>query len=329
MKKLIIFSLAFSFILTGCSLSDIADMGKAEKVLTVDEAKAEAEEFINENLMNPGASATVTEIAEEGDLYKIMVDVGADEDVESYISRDGKKFFPSVFDIEEIENQASEQKAKEEAASAQANMELEKTETPKIELFVMSHCPYGTQIEKGILPVVKTLGNKIDFKLKFCDYAMHGKKELDEQLNQYCIQKNEPSKLLPYLECFLGEGDGQGCLASAGVDVSQLNSCVSATDKEYKVTEQFNDKSTWRGGTYPAFDVYAEDNAKYGVGGSPSLVINGKVVSAARDSASLLNTICGAFSETPEECSTELSSTSPAPGFGFGSGGSATTATCN
>ena len=29
-----------------------------------------------------------------------------------------------------------------------------KLEKPIVEAFVMSHCPFGTQIEKGMLPVV-------------------------------------------------------------------------------------------------------------------------------------------------------------------------------
>ncbi len=58
----------------------------------------------------------------------------------------------------------------------------------------MAYCPYGTQEEKGILPVVNTLNNKIDFKVKFCDYAMHGKQEIDEQLNQYCIETEQADK---------------------------------------------------------------------------------------------------------------------------------------
>lgn len=326
MKKIIVFSLFFSLILTGCSLSE---MGKSEEILTIEEAQAEAEEFINENLMNPGSTANIVEISEEGSLYKIMVDVGAEENVESYISKDGKKFFPSVFDVEEIEKQVAEQQPAEGASQPQANVELEKRAKPDVELFVMSHCPFGTQIEKGILPVLDLLGDKINFELKFCDYAMHDKVELDEQLNQYCIQKNEPNKLLPYLECFLADGESESCLDSVGINQSQLDSCVSATDKEYKVTEQYNDKNTWRGGRYPVFDVYADDNAKYGIGGSPALVINGKQISSGRDSASLLNTICGAFTEAPEECNESLSSTSPSSGFGFNNSGSASTATCN
>jgi len=61
---------------------------------------------------------------------------------------------------------------------------------PRVELFVMSHCPYGLQVEKAILPAVKLLGDRIKFNVRFCNYAMHGKAEIDEELLQYCIQKN-------------------------------------------------------------------------------------------------------------------------------------------
>jgi hypothetical protein len=69
----------------------------------------------------------------------------------------------------------------------------------------MSYCPFGTQAEKGILPVVNLLKDKIDFKVKFVNYAMHGKKEIDENNLQYCIQKEEPNKYNSYLTCFLKE----------------------------------------------------------------------------------------------------------------------------
>lgn len=35
----------------------------------------------------------------------------------------------------------------------------------------MSHFPYGTQIEKGMIPVMETLGNKADIGIKFVNYA--------------------------------------------------------------------------------------------------------------------------------------------------------------
>jgi len=58
------------------------------------------------------------------------------------------------------------------------------------------------------------------------------------------------------------------------------------------------------------------------------LVINGKKSQSDRDSKSLLEAICSGFSEQPEECKAELSSTPPSPGFGFGEAGSGSDGSC-
>ena len=290
----------------------------AKAILSPDEAKAKAGEFINANLVQAGTKVDIKEITEEGGLYKIVVNVGG-QDFDSYLTKDGTKFFPQVLDMKAA---AVKTDTSDTAAAGGGSEVAAKSDKPNVELFVMSHCPYGTQIEKGILPAVEALGDKIDFTLKFCDYAMHGETELKEQLNQYCIQKEQSDKLNNYLNCFLEAGDGEGCLTKVGVDKTKLTACVSATDKEYKVTEKFNDKSTWSGGQYPVFDVYKADNDKYGVGGSPTLVINGVQISSARDSASLLATICSAFNTAPGECSKSLPSTAPSPGFGSGTAAS-------
>ncbi|MBD3366280.1 hypothetical protein GF360_02960 [candidate division WWE3 bacterium] len=205
-----------------------------------------------------------------------------------------------------------------------------KSDKPKVELFVMSHCPYGTQMEKGIIPVVETLGDSIDFELKFVDYVMHGKEEVDEQLAQYCIQENEPEKLLSYLSCFLEDSDSGACLNSVGVDQNTLASCIQASDEEFGITASFEDKSSWKSGRFPVFATHAEENTKYGVRGSPTLIINGANAEArSRDPATLLATVCSYFNEEPEACSTSLSSATPAPGFGTGTASSPSSASCN
>jgi len=292
---------------------------RVKNALSLEEAKAVAEKFINDNLMNPGNKATVSSIGEDNGIYKLTVEAGGQQII-SYLSKDGKFFFPQALDIKEIESSVQN-------ASAPVSAEVKtKSAKPAVELFVMSYCPYGTQIEKGILPVVKLLGDKIDFKLKFVDYAMHEKKEIDENTLQYCLETKQGSKFLPYLECFLKAGDSKSCLAETGVNESELNSCLSETDKRYKITELYKDSSKWSG-SYPPFNVYLEDNEKYGVGGSPTLIINGETVSPARDSASLLATVCSAFGNKPDECYAELSSA--APSSGFGSGGPSTSGSCN
>lgn len=192
---------------------------------------------------------------------------------------------------------------------------MPKKDKPEVELFVMSHCPYGTQIEKGMLPAARLLGNKIDFSVKFVYYAMHGKKELDEQTLQYCIQKEYNDKYLDYLACFLKEGNTDDCLNEVELS-GKMDTCIAETDAEFKITEKFNDKSTWLG-NYPPFDIYKELNEKYGIAGSPGLVINGAVASVSRNPASLLDAICTGFKDKPAECNEELSSENPSAGFGF------------
>lgn len=287
---------------------------KPVKNLSVTEAKDKAESFINTYLMQGGNKATIKDITTAYGLYKLKVDIVSDV-VESYLSKDGKLFFPQALEVEKMG--AASGAASTPTGSAPSATVTKKSDKPTVELFVMSHCPYGTQIEKGILPVVEALGSKINFDLKFCSYAMHGEKELQEELAQYCIKKEQTTRFNPYLKCFLEAGDSAACLTSVGINKPALDSCVAKTDKQYKVIDNFNNKVGYQG-QFPGFDIYKADNAKYNVGGSPTLVINGQEISSGRDSASLLKTICSAFNNEPKECQTTLSSASPAPGFGTG-----------
>jgi hypothetical protein len=222
-----------------------------------------------------------------------------------------------VSDTQTAGNQVADNNANQ-GNQQQPATQVPQSSKPKVELFVMSYCPYGTQIEKGMIPVVQKLGDKIDFSIKFVFYSMHGQKEILENLNQYCIQRDQNSKYLTYLGCFLGSSDGASCLASSGIDTTKLTSCTQSVDAQYNVSKNFADESTWVSGQYPKFDVNLADNTKYNVQGSPTLIINGVESQAGRDSASLLAAVCGAFSNKPAECGAQLSSATPAPGFGSG-----------
>lgn len=320
-KYFLLLALFLALGLAGCSALDVF---KISKVLKPEEAKAKAEKFINENLIQPGSEVTITEIKEENGLYKLSVKLASGQTIDSFLSKDGNSFYPQVYDIAALEKENADTNSTDSTTPT----EVPKTDKPTVELFVMAYCPYGTQIEKGMLPVANLLKDKIDLQVKFCDYAMHGKQEIDEQLNEYCIQTEQNDKFLSYLKCFLEAGKGADCLKSNGIDEAKMKTCVSNTDKKYKVTQNFNDQSTWLSGQYPLFDVQKDDNTKYGVQGSPTLVINGVESSAGRDATSLLNAICGAFNTQPEECKTALSTTAPSTGFGFDASGPNSAASC-
>ncbi len=294
--------------------------GQTKKTLTPDEVKAKAISTV-QGLVQ-GQTVTVTSVVDAGDVYAIALEVGGQK-YNSYATKDGTLLFPSSVDMSGTAKPAATQ-----TATPPQPTSVPKTDKPTVELFVMSYCPYGTQAEKGILPAVRTLGDKIDFKVRFVYYAMHGEKEVYENLAQYCIQKEQPQVYDKYLACFLNASDEAGCLVQAGVDTAKLNTCKTAADAEFNVTKNWNDKSSWLSGQFPIMNFDYALNQKYGVQGSPTLVINGAQSNAGRDSASFLAGICAAFNTPPAECNTQLSSTSPGPGFGYDSTSAATAAGC-
>jgi hypothetical protein len=321
MKKKIVYG-AVALVVVAVAVLGIT-LYKNKGNMSPEMAKLKIENFVT-TLVPAGTKATVSNVTKSYGLYKATINIGAGQTVDSYVTKDGKLFFPQALEMNGAAAATTDTTGAASATTAAVN--VPKTDKPVIELFVMSYCPYGTQIEKGILPAIKALGSKIDYTLKFVDYSMHGDKELKENLVQYCIQKEQTPKFDAYLTCFLKASDSASCLTSAGIDTAKNDACVAATDAQYKVTDNAKNNVGFKG-TYPGFAVDGADNTKYNVGGSPTLIINGTEVSSARDSVSLLKTICSAFNNAPAECSTTLSSTAPAAGFGEGaaapSGGTA------
>jgi protein-disulfide isomerase len=276
-----------------------------------------------------GVNATIINVTSKGSVYEVVLSMtsnGQAQEVPVYITKDGKNLVPTLYPLT---TDTSDTPDTSDQTQQTSQTVTQKSNKPIVELFVMAYCPYGTQMEKGIIPAVEALKDKIDFKIKFVYYAMHGQKEVNENTVQYCIQNEQNNKYLNYLTCFLNSSDSTSCLTKAGIDKTKLNSCVAAADKQFNITANFNNQSSWLSGQYPMYNVNLADNQKYQVGGSPTLVINGEEIQAARDPASLLATICSGFNTKPTECNTQLPSTTPSAGFGYDASASgSTTAQC-
>ncbi len=312
MKKTLVLVFLSVFFLSGCGLGD-GDRDVVLDILSVEEAKGSAENFINENLLSPDNQAEIISVEEESGVFRLAVRV-QNQIIDSYMTKDGKKFFAEGMDMDLEADEGSAAQAEPEPQGVEVS---QKSEVPQVKLFVMALCPYSAQIERGLLPVLDILGDKVDFELKFCDYAMRAEEEMQEQLVQYCVQKEHSEKLLDYLDCFLDMPDSEKCLDQLGIDQESVNACVDRTDQEYDIMANLEDESSWEG-SHPPFNIHKEENDRYGVSGSPTLVVNGENVRSPRDPNSLLETICSAFKEKPEECQEELSRTNPSAGFGVG-----------
>lgn len=204
------------------------------------------------------------------------------------------------------------------------NSAIVKSDKPTVELFVMSHCPYGVQMERGILPVISLLGDKIDFELKFVHYAMHGDEEIIEQMVQYCIQKNDPNNFPLYLACFLDKTNTKYCINQLNISTSMVEGCFAALEDTLHIRYNAkHNKSNWVGGKFPNFPLNAVESIEKGVKGSPTLIINNNIVNTQRSPQALLTLICSAFNTPPNDCQTTLSIETPKPGFGdFSNAGS-------
>lgn len=192
-----------------------------------------------------------------------------------------------------------------------------KSDKPKIDLFIMTYCPYGLQAQKGFLPMLRDFSKVADVNIKFVGYIMHGQKEADENVVQYCIQKEQKDKYVAYLECFLkAEWKWAECQKTAKLDTAKLNVCITKAKTDFKVQEEI-DNAQKAGKQYPAFNINWEEAKAFWVQGSPTLVINWTIVEAWRSPKDYKDAICNAFNNQPAECKKEYDSKAFDPMFGF------------
>lgn len=303
MKKIIIISLLLSFALAGCTLFN-SDRTQA---IGIEAAKAKTADFINNNLMQPGTTATITDAIEEDGLYKVMVSLPTGQEITSYLSRDGKKFFPQVYDIAEIEKEMADRDNQQAATETQSLSDIPKRDKATAELFVMSFCPYGVQAEDAMAPVFDLFKDKADIQVRFIAslegndinqvQSLHGPIEGIEGARQLCVAKNYGTDVLwDYIaeinkNCYpiYQNGDDvyktcwQNAARAAGANVATLDRCVT--------------------GEGPGL-IRAEDEAAkgYGVSGSPTLLINGVKYNGARTPESYKQAVCAGFTTPPDEC---------------------------
>jgi len=285
-------------------------LGKGGGGIGADAAAAKAVNFIENNLLAVGQTAVLKSVEEDNELYKAVLEVSGQEFI-SYVSKDGNLLFPSAIDMDEIA-------ATPQQPTTPEPVDVPKKEKTEVELFVMSYCPYGMQAQNAMVPVMELLEDKADIKVRFVNYIMHGKEEIDENTVQYCIQKEQNNKMAGYLKCFLESQGSEACIGKVGVDKGKLDSCISEADKQFNIEADYEDKSSWSNGRYPRYRVDDELNNKYSVSGSPTLIINGQSYSGSRTPEGFKQAICAGFEEPPEECEVVLSG-----------GAAAATGSCN
>jgi len=281
----------------------------SQKATLAQQIGEKALNYVNENLLGGGMTASLIEAIEDEGFVKIKLKVGNNE-IDTYATLDGKYFFPQAFNMEE-ESTASEE-GTPEAPEGKTCEELKKTDTPILEAFIVSKCPFGTQMQRILLEIVKNIPQLEPYiKVTYLGSvsgdeitSMHGEEEAQENLRQICLREEQGNKFWDYLSCHIKKAEIDKCLKEAKVDEKKLQSCMSDSAKGLKYAKE---------------DFDAQD--KYGVGGSPTLVLNGEkegvsdFVFGGRTAEAVKTLLCCGFEQKPQFCEKELDTRSAATGF--------------
>jgi|SRR3989344_3966358 len=269
--------------------------GVTGNVIKGDDAGTKIVDYLN---LQTGGGVTYVSNKDIGNLYEVTVSYQG-KDIPVYVTKDGKYFVQGAVPLtgNAIDNSITD-------TQTQTPKEVIKSDKPKVELFIMSYCPYGTQMEKAILPVLSLLGNKIDATIRFTHFTLHGEKEDTENFRQICLREEQQTKFLPYLQCILNStnpnapADIDACITKLGIDKAKVTGCITSKAADY-------------------YKIDSDLSEAYGVQGSPTLVINGVQVNVGRSPAEILSVACDAFNTKPGECSQTLPTAQASPGFGY------------
>lgn len=258
------------------------------KTLSQEQIKERVEAFIKENLVQEGTEVEIKSAIKENGLYKIELTVQGQEIV-TYATVDGKKFFTQAIDMEK-----GIEKPQEEP-----DQPIVKNDKPVVDLYVMSFCPFGNKAEDTLKPVYDLLKNKVAFNFHYIVNSsgdtinsLHGQPEVDQNMREACVErdygKDKWFSFVSYVNKNCGE-KGECWEAGAnslGISVAKVNACVKADGVALMKTSE-------------------KASTEAGAQGSPTMKINGvntKVVYQYGNSEEYKKVICSAFNTAPAEC---------------------------
>lgn len=162
MKKQLILGLGLVLVLSGCGMFGQDQNQQENNVLSPEDAQTKAKEFIDENLLASGQSGSqVTEVTEENGLYKMKVQVEG-QSIDSYMTKDGKKFFPQVIDMEDPEQGSAGDQAQQPQQPQQQEMSNEERAEAMVEQGNMLLDQAGEDAEEGTMEELEQKIEELD-----------------------------------------------------------------------------------------------------------------------------------------------------------------------
>ncbi|MFH1590570.1 MAG: hypothetical protein ABIC95_01445 [archaeon] len=170
-------------------------------------------------------------------------------------------------------------------------------DTVKVDFYVMSQCPYGTQVEDAIAPVLEEFGDAIEFNLNFIASegaagqfsSLHGEPEVQGNIAQLCGYKYNPDKYMDMVVCMNKDassipGNWEKCAKDEGLDVGKIRVCYEGEEGKDLLRESI-----------------VKTNA-VGATGSPTMYFNDQPYQGRRDTLAFATAICNYIGGDHEAC---------------------------
>ncbi|MFA5763311.1 MAG: hypothetical protein WC915_00695 [archaeon] len=288
-----------ALLMTGLPAAAVNDSCEIGQNVNLTNLKSTVGDYINANLIvDDTVTANITDANDLGNgLYELAFEVDQNGAVvgSGFVYSNGQKLIlaQGIFDLAEpVEIPAVEEPVPVEVA---------KTEAPNVELFVWSYCPYGVTALTPFADVAVTLKDTANFDVVLY-YDGHGAFETQQNKIQACIQETDKDKYWAYAAKFASDiypkcsGDiacdldeSTKLMNSLGIDSNTVLNCVDTVGEALLAS-------------------HSARAQELGVTGSPSLVVNGTIVTnVARTANGFLGAVCNGFIASPESCNTVLS----------------------
>lgn len=239
--------------------------------LTLSEAEDKALTYVNNNLLQAPFVATVEKSAAVGDLYKITLSV-AGQSVDSYLTKDGKLFFPQGFDLSASASSGATGGATELKEISIDDDAVKGNPQAKVTIVEFSdfECPFcGKYYRETEFQIMKDYVDtgKVRYVFRDSPLDFHKSAQKAAEAAECAGEQGKYWEMHDYLfqnQDYLAVENLKGYAKDLKLDTTKFNDCL---DKSKMAEEVKKDLA---------------DSQKYGVSGTPAFFINGKLISGAQ-----------------------------------------------
>lgn len=240
----------------------------------------EAIDYLNQSVLQPGQVATLGDITEESGVIKFQVNIGGNS-YESYVTKDGKLFFPKAYSLTGQTSQENQQAGQVGFNQIKTEGEpfIGKDDAPAVMVYWFDYqCPFCKRHEQTVMKeLIKEYVNSGKLKIVFKDYQFLGPDSITAGLAASAVWEIASNKFFEWHKAMFEKQDDENSgwgkkldilalTKSLGIDSLKVDQLMTQKASEYQ-KEMDEDKAEGTG---------------FGIDGTPGTIIGKQLISGAQ-----------------------------------------------